>query len=502
MFGRAGRRGLDEKGYVLVAPAKPRLGEARPLLLKRANPLDWPSFLALMREAAQKGESPALAAAGLAQRLFTDRAPQLGLEEFLNKPVSKSLPPALSIPSISSIPIQTNGHTPSLSASAKIVEMLNSANQWERRRPPVKVKLGEALAYADGTWRPALQFPQSLASVHLGNLCRLSGDEGRYGRQVALAVFPKEERKTKIVLVKWIHQSLCRHWQQTHPQSPRPSRHWELDAFEKQLLPLLPLFTGGGEPREILERNGLISARLDYGHAEVFARVDSLGKALLNPPKREVETLPTDFALLAGLKDTATEASVAETWFRLGLIDTRAQPTRRGIIFSFFNHGEGLAVAAALEDDNYEIPALVRDLANLRAGHRFEGLDRARGRLGNLCRLTYQGMTCAGYLNRGVPPEYGEGAAEVIQQVRANPAAIQHFVSDTLRTGDIERAGLEWRSLLNHVVHAPDYDWDRWRALKESATKQLEKLGPPTRLIAPPPLTPEQRARHNCRLKF
>jgi len=40
MFGRAGRRGMDEKGYVLVAPGKPRLAEAKPLTLKRQGGQD------------------------------------------------------------------------------------------------------------------------------------------------------------------------------------------------------------------------------------------------------------------------------------------------------------------------------------------------------------------------------------------------------------------------------------------------------------------------------
>jgi len=39
-------------------------------------------------------------------------------------------------------------------------------------------------------------------------------------------------------------------------------------------------------------------------------------------------------------------------------------PTTRGILFSFFHHGEGLAVAAALEDDSYAIDELLFDLAN------------------------------------------------------------------------------------------------------------------------------------------
>jgi hypothetical protein len=521
MFGRAGRRGLDEKGYVLVAPSKPRLGEARPLQLKRANPLDWPSFLALMHQTVQNGQSPALAAANLAHRLFTDHAPELGLETFLKKSPPANGHPSSTTASTSSSQPQTENHKPETSSSSpsfpsppsfpsiplvpsspKIVEMLNSAGQWERRRPPVKVKLGESLAYQEGAWVPALKLPQSLATVNVGNLCRLQGEEPRYGRQVALAVFPKESGQSKLVLVKWMHKTLCHHWRLTRPGGPYPPRHWDLDAFEKQLVPLLPQLTSGGRLAEMIERNGLISARLDYSQASVLARVDSLGKPLINPPRREIESLPVDFAQLAGMKETLAEASVAETWFRLGLIDHRAHPTRRGVLFSFFNHGEGLAIAAALEDESYPVAEIVRDLANLRAGHRFEAMDHARGRLGSLCRLTYQGMTCPGYLRQGVPAEYGDGAAEVLQRVRANPAVLQHFLSETLRPGDIERAALEWRSLLNHVAHAPDYDWPRWQDLRAAATAQLAKLGPPERPAPPPALTPNQRLRHNFRLRF
>ena len=38
--------------------------------------------------------------------------------------------------------------------------------------------------------------------------------------------------------------------------------------------------------------------------------------------------------------------------------------------FSVFSRGEGLAIAAAVEDLNYSIDELIFDLANLRAGHR------------------------------------------------------------------------------------------------------------------------------------
>jgi hypothetical protein len=39
--------------------------------------------------------------------------------------------------------------------------------------------------------------------------------------------------------------------------------------------------------------------------------------------------------------------------------------------------------------------------------------------------------------------------------------------------GDLERALVEWRSLLRHIVLAPDYDWERWRALKAAAQKKM-----------------------------
>src|SRR2546423_593954 len=51
MFGRAGRRGLDDVGYVLMLPDIPRLGDARPRKLKRATQVDWPSLISVMRTA-------------------------------------------------------------------------------------------------------------------------------------------------------------------------------------------------------------------------------------------------------------------------------------------------------------------------------------------------------------------------------------------------------------------------------------------------------------------
>ncbi|MGI8956611.1 MAG: DEAD/DEAH box helicase [Chthoniobacterales bacterium] len=51
MFGRAGRRGLDDTGFILFTPDQPRLSFARPRQLKRATQVDWPSLISVMAAA-------------------------------------------------------------------------------------------------------------------------------------------------------------------------------------------------------------------------------------------------------------------------------------------------------------------------------------------------------------------------------------------------------------------------------------------------------------------
>ncbi len=70
MFGRAGRRGLDTSGCVIVAPQSPGLRDAAPRQLRRVNELDWPTLLRVMEEADAHGESPIEAAATMGERLF------------------------------------------------------------------------------------------------------------------------------------------------------------------------------------------------------------------------------------------------------------------------------------------------------------------------------------------------------------------------------------------------------------------------------------------------
>ncbi|MFP6900114.1 MAG: DEAD/DEAH box helicase, partial [Opitutales bacterium] len=182
MFGRAGRRGLDERGYAIVSPPKPRLSEARPLPLRPSSRVDWCSLLQVMRTAVDNGLHPAEAAKGLADRLFRDEPVSLGFEAFLAKQrANRKTQPVASAEERDS-------------SRDEVIEMLNSEERWERRRGPVKVRLSEALFRVGDEWRPALSCPKTLESVKAGSLWRRGRGQGRiYGRELPVARFPEEK---------------------------------------------------------------------------------------------------------------------------------------------------------------------------------------------------------------------------------------------------------------------------------------------------------------------
>ncbi|MDQ6630871.1 MAG: DEAD/DEAH box helicase, partial [Verrucomicrobiota bacterium] len=86
MFGRAGRRGLDETGFVLVTANEIRLLDARPAHLSRGGLVDWNALLGLMTAAAEQGRDPFAEAVRVQQRLFTTKPVYLGVEESLKNP--------------------------------------------------------------------------------------------------------------------------------------------------------------------------------------------------------------------------------------------------------------------------------------------------------------------------------------------------------------------------------------------------------------------------------
>lgn len=464
MFGRAGRRGLDETGYVLVVPDIPRLHDARPRQLRRATQVDWPSLVSVMRGAVDRGEQPFAAAVELSQSLFSTQKIPLGAEHSL---VTGPRPCGLWVDAERARFVRR-----------PVTEMLNSAGEWEAKTEAETAPLGSLLVYENERWIPALSLPRMLDDRGVGNLCKLR-DRGIYGREIPLATLVNGE---SVAPVKWLRKLVAQKF------ISRP-------AFDEEVVPRLAEFTGGAAVAEIVTRRETIFARLDFSLLEASAFVDSHGRALQAPPERAaLPPVCRRCDLLAHDSTVQIAASPAYAWRRLGLVEADGTPTRRGIVFSFFQGGEGLAIAAALEEETYSIDDLVFDLANIRAGPRFAGEDAPLGgRLGILCQRIYERADHPGYLEMGTPVHYGSGASEVIREVAVNPGARSRLTNESLRPGDIERALMEWRSLLRHIVHAPDLEWERWRALKVAARHFIESTTSPALLDFPPLLAAQQR---------
>jgi hypothetical protein len=73
----------------------------------------------------------------------------------------------------------------------------------------------------------------------------------------------------------------------------------------------------------------------------------------------------------------------------------------------------------------------------------------------------------------GVPVNYGAGASEVVREIIEHGSSKQKLLTESLRPGDIERAVVEWRSLVRHIALAPDFPLPRWQALKAACAKHV-----------------------------
>jgi hypothetical protein len=144
-------------------------------------------------------------------------------------------------------------------------------------------------------------------------------------------------------------------------------------------------------------------------------------------------------------------------WQRLGVLDRELRLTPRGEIVAAFAGPEGLAVAAALEDRRYPLGDLIFDLANLFATDRFSGTNpRWLGRLASVSERTYRRSEAEGFLVRGIPPNYGGGAAEIVRGLVAEGGRARELMVDAEQAGrgDLDRLLIEWRSLLKQLVAA------------------------------------------------
>jgi hypothetical protein len=481
MFGRAGRRGLDEIGYVLMLPDIPRLGDARPRKLKRATQVDWPSLISVMRSVS--GIDDPGREEGPHQDGITDPGYNIPFAAAVN--LSHSLFSTQKVPIGAEHSIATGPKPCGFWVDAErarfvrrpVVEILNSSGEWQPKTKPGAASLGHLFLRENDAWVPALAVPRMLDGRGFGNLCKLR-DKGIYGREIPLATMTGEDA---IAPVKWLRKQLNQ-------------KFLTKAIFDETVLALLPGITGG-QVAEVITRGNTLYARIHFADVPVIALIDSHGVALLDPPEREA--IPLVCRQCSELEHDLTvviTTSPAYAWRQLGLVLEDGTPTRRGVLFSFFHAGEGLAIAAGLEDESYPVDDLVFDLANIRAGPRFAGEDAPLGgRLGILCQQVYGRADHPGYLEMGVPVQYGSGASEVIRDLVSNGSARYRFTNESLRHGDIERALMEWRSLLRHIAGAPVLEWERWRSLQKAAAHFIGSTTSPGAAEFPPLLASQQR---------
>lgn len=494
MFGRAGRRGIDEIGYVLVSNNEVRLRDGHPVQLARNGMVDWPALLGLMAAAADEGRDPFTVAVRAQERLFTTRPIMLGVEESLKHP---------DVPCGLKTDAERARHV-----RGRLKQFRNSAGEWEPLPPPREVSAGLVLvpravrdrvteaAPDDGKpdLVPALTVQAALEKLGHGTLVSVGeGPAGRlYGRLVKVADVLTGDR---VVLVKWLRRltgwngrlATMAEWEELI----RPAAEEQL---ARQRTPVIRF-----ERRQVHQLHAVLS----LAHLPLRVPVDRHGVALWRAREREVPHAEcVTCALNAACRQLATATGTAALWRRLDLVDAQGRPTRRGRLVSAFSGGDGLAIAAALEDESYPLGELVYDLANLDAGFRFCGDDnRWAGRLALACYAAYGPQNIPGYLENGMPPQYGAGAEEIVAAVRKDPNARHRWATDLLGAGDIDRAVIEWRSRLRQVAHAPRLDWPRWTAFQQLAAAVLDETESPTD-TALPPLEPDQRQRMDHRLHF
>ncbi len=477
MFGRAGRRGIDETGYVLVGANEITLLDAHPLHLARSGMVDWSALLGLMAAAADQHQEPFREATRVQERLFTSKPILLGVEESLKHP---DTPCGLATDAERARHVRR-----------RVRELFNSRGDWERypatqERPLKDIRImtdagTEASAAAIGEappLRPALSEPAALEKVGFGQLCVLHETDGLpvHGRAFTVA---ERVPGNRVLLVKWVRRLTNWHGRQA-----------ALNVWRERILPLVEqgLARRKTPVVKILELPQKIAVEVSLGELTLRVPVDSYGVAIWHPREREV--FPPDCARcdwVSICRALPTGTGTAMLWRRLGLVDAAGTPTRRGRIVSCFSQGDGLAIAAALEESTYPIEDLVYDLANLDAGFRFAGDEnRWAGRLALACHQAYGLQTIPGYLENGLPPKYGAGAEAIVAAAHRDPDSRHRWAGEFVGAGDIDRIIIEWRSLLRQVAHAPPLDWPRWQALQQRARAILNETESPTLTDLPP----------------
>src|SRR4051812_2419126 len=306
MFGRAGRRGLDETGFVLVTPNELRLLDAHPGHLSRSSAVDWSALLGLMTVASEQEREPFREAVRAQERLFTTKPIVLGVEESLRHPET---PCGLKTDSERARHVRK-----------RVREFLNSRGEWEPMRewvgrpvreivtpfegavsrteqgraeisgasritpqvlPPTDVSSNTDPGVrptidgspGPGTFQPILSISPALEKIGHGTLCVLSENEAgkTYGRALTVADRLGPER---VLLAKWVRR--LTNWN---------GRQVPLPVWNEQVVPSLerklaeqktPVVRFSDEDRRIL-------AQVSIADLPMRVPVDAHGVAIWKP---------------------------------------------------------------------------------------------------------------------------------------------------------------------------------------------------------------------------
>ncbi len=441
MFGRAGRRGLDDIGYVLALQEGARLTDAAPVKLARNERVEWSGLLRRMEIASEEGHQPLVAAREMAERMFA----KVDLFAADSEQARNG---------------QSNASEHLMSHGPMRLELMDSRGEWQlgSSYKENRVPFAECQVWYRKQLVPALSLAEVVRPLGNGSLCKLqrgrNGKRGRYGKQLAVG----RRLAGGVELLPWLRKAAGLQRQQITSEE-------KFLLLLKQCLHKLHY----GQLHDLQEHNNVLYARCDFAAEKTAAYRDSHGVNLLQPPRRQA-ILHSELAIESPATGEFEPArnSPLYYWRRLGLIDRHAVPTARGRIAGRFHGGEGLMIAAALEDKSYDISELVYDLANIRAGERFRDGAGAGERLAYAARHAYGTLDIEGVLDRGLCPSYGDGAATLIR------AGVQQALREGISNGDYQRMKIEWQSLLRQLVCASDPGGERWRELVTAAAELIE----------------------------
>lgn len=472
MFGRAGRRGLDERGFVLSSRNSPTLADGRRTRLRRVPQLSWSLLLRVMQHAVETQHSPFERALEFVGKHFAKMDPE---QVLFGKKLDAS----------------SQGSSKSeadwFGLSSTQEEMLNSENEWELwKNESIQTRpLRETFLVKSATIVPALHSPDAMISIapQLGKLCKLPQEQGfYYGRELCLGELQSDQRYAPTKTIRHLFKI------PPHIQTISLNKWKELGPEKfKTLSPEASI-------HDFQERGTSLWIRFALAEIPTTSYVDSKGIPILQPQRRKLSDHASEILDASGMPIHPQSGSSAHSWRMLGLIDRRGVPTLRGRIVSFFQRGEGLAISAAIEDPSYPLDELLIHLSNLRSDlHLPEPLAGSSERLGALCRATYGFVSHTGYLEAGLPVGYGESTCEMLG---LQPHVQIEHLPKLLQQGDALRAYVEWLSLLRHLSETPKLDLPRYETLKQLASRrlslELKQAGP---LLHPvlPPLSSKQK---------